>query len=235
MARRVFVTGANRGLGNLLVRTLVERGDEVWGSAREADPRRLLALEPAGVVQMELGDEESIIAGAEALDARLDGLDVLINCAGVDARAFGANPDERGPFDLDAATVESVVRINVSAPMILMRELRPLLAAGIDPVVLNISSQLGSMDVAAELGNDTAYCISKAAFNMLSVKTAAALKPEGIAVVAMHPGWVATDMGGPSATLSPEESAASIVGTLDELSLSDTGTFMNWDGSPHPW
>ncbi len=235
MARTVLVTGANRGLGLHLVRRLIARGDAVWGSARQADPTELLALNPAGAVQIDMSDEASIVAGAAALTSQIDQLDVLINCAGVDARAFGAGANDRGPLDLDIETTQQVFAVNVGGPMVLTRELRPLIAAGTNPVVLNISSQLGSMEVAARIGNDTSYCISKAGLNMLTVKSAAALRDDGVAVVAMHPGWVATDMGGASAALSPDESASAIVQTLDGLSLEHTGSFIQWDGSPHPW
>lgn len=235
MARSVFVTGANRGLGWHLVRHLIDRGDEVWGSARETDPQNLLSLSPAGSVQMDMSDEASLIAGAAALSTQVDHLDVLINCAGVDARAFGADADRRGPFDLDMQTNQQVLAVNVGGPMVLTRELHPLLTAATNAIVLNISSQLGSMEVGARLGNDTSYCISKAAMNMLTVKSAAALRDEGVAVISMHPGWVATDMGGEQAALTPDHSAESIVATLGGLSLTDTGTFLNWDGSPHQW
>ncbi len=235
MSRSILVTGANRGLGLHLVRHLIANGDEVWGSAREADPQHLLALGPAGAVQIDMGDESSVVAGAAALSSQIDHLDVLINCAGVDARAFGAGADERGPFDLSIETVQQVMAVNVGGPMVLTKELRPLLLAAADAIVLNLSSQLGSMEVGARAGNDTSYCISKAAMNMLTVKTAATLRSDGVAVVAMHPGWVATDMGGERASLSPDESASAIVSTLGGLSIADTGSFLNWDGSPHAW
>ena len=119
--------------------------------------------------------------------------------------------------------------------MVLTRELLPLLQRGTEPLVLNVSSQLGSMQVAASKGRDTVYCMSKAALNMLSVKSAAALRADGIAVVMLHPGWVQTDMGGSSAPLTIAESADSIVRTVDALTLADSGRFIQWDGSDHPW
>ena len=91
------------------------------------------------------------------------------------------------------------------------------------------------MQVAARIGRDTAYCVSKAALNMLSVKAAAALRDERIGVVMLHPGWVQTDMGGPHASMTVEESSSAIVATIGALTLNDTGRFIRWDGQDHPW
>ncbi len=231
MTRRIVLTGAGRGLGLALAERWAAAGHEVWGCTRTG--ASLPAL--AGCVAMDLADEASIVTGVAELAERLEAVDLLVNCAGVDARAFGSAEDQRGPFDFDAAMLHSVVSVNVAGPMVLTRELLPLLRGGSAPVVVNVSSQLGSMQVAATKGRDTAYCVSKAALNMLSVKSAAALRAEGIAVVMLHPGWVQTDMGGSSATLTVAESADAVVRTIDALTLADTGRFMQWDGLDHPW
>lgn len=231
---RILITGANRGLGLELAKTWIGAGHEVWGSARTSDPSDLLALEPAGAITLDLGDEASIVAGLEVLATHVDSLDLLVNCAGVDARAFGVE-DPRGPFDVAAEHVNEVMRINATGPMLVTREALGLLRAGTDAMVLNVSSQLGSMQVAATKGRDTSYCVSKAALNMWSVKAAVALRDDQIAVVMLHPGWVSTDMGGPSAQLTPVESATSIVDTVDRLTFADSGRFITWDGSDHPW
>ncbi len=231
---RILITGANRGLGLELAKTWIAAGHEVWGSARTADPSAFLAIEPAGAITLDLGDEGSIVAGLDALASQIDSLDLLVNCAGIDARAFGVE-DPRGPFDVAAEHVNEVMRINATGPMLVTREALPLLRAATDAMVLNVSSQLGSMEVAATKGRDTCYCVSKAALNMWSVKAAAALRSERIAVVMLHPGWVSTDMGGSSADLTPTESARSIVASVDQLTFDDTGRFINWDGSDHPW
>jgi len=184
---------------------------------------------------MDLADEASITTGAAVLAEQLDAVDLLVNCAGVDARAFGSADDNRGPFDFDAATFSAVINVNVTGPMVLTRALLPLLQRGTSATVVNISSQLGSLQVAATQGRDTAYCVSKAALNMLSVKSAAALRADGIAVVMLHPGWVQTDMGGSDAALTVAQSADAIVRTVADLVLADSGRFIRWDGVEHPW
>lgn len=230
-SKRVLVTGVGRGLGRALAERLVANGNEVWGTTRTGD----MDLQLAGCVALDLADEPSIVAASVELSRRMSGLDVLVNCAGTDARAFGASEDDRGPFDFDAAEFNAVLNVNVTGPMLVTRHLLPLLRSGNAPMIVNISSQLGSMQVASRKGRDSAYCVSKAGLNMLSVKSSAALRHEGIGVVMLHPGWVQTDMGGDSAPMTIDESSAAIVHTLDSLTLADTGRFVRWDGQDHPW
>jgi NAD(P)-dependent dehydrogenase (short-subunit alcohol dehydrogenase family) len=101
--------------------------------------------------------------------------------------------------------------------------------------VINISSQVGSIAVAEKIGKDAAYTTSKAALNMLTVKQSQVLSPDGVTVIAMHPGWVRSEMGGPTADLDPADSASAIVNVVDTLGVNQTGSFLRWDGSVHPW
>jgi NAD(P)-dependent dehydrogenase (short-subunit alcohol dehydrogenase family) len=229
--RRIVITGVNRGLGRELAERLVERGHRVWGTSRNgAAPRGVVSC-----AHLDLRDEGSIIDVAHHVGQETDGIDLLINSAGADARSFGASEADRGPFDFDAATFNAVLDVNVTGPMLVTRYLLPLLKNGSSPMIVNISSQLGSMQVAARKGRDTAYCVSKAALNMLSVKSAAALHEDGVGVVMLHPGWIATDMGGPSAPLGVEATSRTIAATIEALTIADSGRFVRWDGHDHPW
>lgn len=229
--RRVVVTGVNRGLGWALAERFIERGHRVWGTSRTDEAPVGLA----SYVRLDLTSEASIIEATQRIGDDTDAIDLLVNSAGADARSFGASEDHRGPFDFDATVFNAVLGVNVTGPMLVTRHLLPLLRSGTQPMVLNISSQLGSMQVAASKGRDTAYSVSKAALNMLSVKSAAALRSEEIGVVMMHPGWVATDMGGPDAPLALEETSTTIATTIESLTLADSGRFIRWDGHDHPW
>ena len=229
--RRIVVTGAGRGLGRALALRFAARGDAVWATTRDDAP----VEGAAGTVHLDHRDEASIIAAAAQVAGATDGIDVLINCAGTDARSFGAYAARRGPFDLGPAEFDAVLQVNVTGPMMVTRHFLELLRGGTDAMIVNVSSQLGSMQVASRMGNDTAYCVSKAALNMLSVKTARHLEGDGIGVVMLHPGWLNTDMGGPNAALDVDATADVIVDTIGNLSLADTGRFIRWDGQEHPW
>ena len=233
MTRRILVTGANRGIGLELVRAFAEQGHTVYGTAR--DPQSAGATTDAGaagVFELDLANPSSIDAfGATVADA-VESLDVLVNNAGVGVRSFGAARDDA---TVDAATPElisQVFQVNAVGPLLVTRALLPLLTSGDEPSVCNVSSQLGSMVVGARIG-DVPYNVSKAALNMITVKYAAA-HPE-VTFVALHPGWVRTDMGGAAAELTVPESATAIADTLLRLTPTDSGRFLTWDGRDHPW
>ncbi len=227
----MVITGVARGLGRRLAEVFVERGDRVWGTLRSGTGPEGLA----GTSPLDLTDPASIAAAAVEIADGLGAVDLLVNCAGLDSRAAGAPADARGPFDLDAEVYRTVLDANVTGPMLTTRALLPTLRRSEGAVVVSVSSQLGSMQVAARKGRDTAYCVSKAALNMWSVKAATALRPEGIAVVMLHPGWLRTDMGGDAAPLDLETTGTTIADTIGALSIDDTGTFIRWDGGEHPW
>lgn len=230
--KRIMVTGVGRGLGRAVAEKYVAQGHRVWGSTRSGTSD----LPLAGCVAIDLASEDSIISGVDALAVEIDGIDLLVNCAGTDSRSFGAaSRQERALFAVNADQINGLMAVNLTGPMVVTRAALPLLRNGENPMVLNFSSQLGSMEFARSGGGDGAYCISKAALNMFGVQAAASLRPEGIGVVSLHPGWVQTDMGGPSATMTVDESATAIVATSLGLTLADSGRFIRWDGTDHPW
>lgn len=232
--RTVVVTGAGRGLGLGLAEQFVARGDRVVGTVRSLDAADELTGLGARAEVLDVTDDASIDALAAAI-ADLGHVDVLVNNAGIDARATGAERSARGPLDLDRRAVLTVLDVNVAGPMLVTQALLPLLREASSPVVVNISSQLGAMSFGGKAGSDVAYNASKAALNMVTVRTADALRGDGVAAVCVHPGWVQTDMGGTSAALTIDESASSLADTIGGLSLADTGRFLRWDGADHDW
>jgi NAD(P)-dependent dehydrogenase (short-subunit alcohol dehydrogenase family) len=185
------------------------------------------------VCRLDVADGEAVSHFAAAVASAGD-IDVLINAAGIDARELGAAPGQRGPFEIDVEHFLGEVRVNAAGPMLVTRALLPQLIHGRPGKVVNLSSRLASMTVGAELCWDIGYNASKAALNAVTVRTARLLASTGVIVVAIHPGWVRTGMGGPEATLSPEEAADQLIKTIDALTPEQSGMFLDQNGALHP-
>jgi NAD(P)-dependent dehydrogenase (short-subunit alcohol dehydrogenase family) len=231
-----LVTGANRGLGLEFVRQLLARGDAVTACCREPDKAtELNALSGDGacdrlkIYPLDVTDPAAIAA----LPARLgDGLplDVVINNAGI------ASGQDETLGEFDGAVMERVLYTNSVAPMLVTQALVPLLeSGGTSPKVICITSGLGSITQAEGLLYGLSYGMSKAALNMGVKKLSSDLQRRGIAILALHPGWVQTDMGGANATLKPPESIHGMLAVIDKLGLEGTGRFVNYAGEELPW
>lgn len=227
--RRSLVTGANRGLGLEFVRQLLARGDRVVATCRhpgKATALNALAGEHPGrlhVLPLDVADPRAIAElQRELLLLADDGerLDLLVNGAGVlhSGERFGS---------VSAVNLDDSFRTNAMGPFLLTQALATRLADGAR--VANITSQLGSIANTTRFGTPS-YDISKAAQNMATALLAAALRERGIVVVALHPGWVQTDMGGADAPLTVQQSVAGMRSTLARLAPSDRGAFLNYDG-----
>jgi NAD(P)-dependent dehydrogenase (short-subunit alcohol dehydrogenase family) len=230
---RVLVTGANRGLGLEFTRQYLAEGARVFAGCR--DPERAVALGELSaarpgrlaVLALDVTDEGTIDAAVAAVRAAVDGLDVLINNAGVFPRG------ER-PGNLDAGTMLRTLHVNAVGPMMVAQRCLGLLKARDAPKIVNVSSQLGSL-ASKGSGGSYSYCSSKAALNMLTRALAFDLRDAGVVVVTVHPGWVQTDMGGGGARLTPTESVRGLRDLIARLTAADTGKFYTWQGREHPW
>lgn len=230
---RVVITGANRGLGLALTRVWTSRGDDVVAGCRRPSEAVELAETGATVLPVDVGDEMSIDSFAAAVgDAPVD---LLVNNAGVDARAFGVEDGARDALQVSGDRFLDVVRVNAVGPLLLTQALVENLRAADGAKLVNVSSQIGSLEVSQRIGRDVAYGASKAALNMITVKFAGLLRSDRVIAVALHPGHLRTDMGGPAGELDPAEAALLVVATLDALTMDDTGSFLRWDGTLHPW
>lgn len=229
-----LVTGANRGLGLEFVRQLLADDVRVVATCRQpgkATALNALAAEHPGhlkVLPLDVGDARSrdellrewpLAAGDGAR------IGLLVNNAGVlhGGERFGA---------LSAETLDDSLRTNVVGPLLLTQALAPLLAEGAR--VANLSSQLGSIANTAHFRTPS-YAVSKAALNMATVQLAHALRERGIVVVALHPGWVQTDMGGAGARETPQDSVAGLRRVIAGLEDADSGRFLDWTGASLPW
>jgi NAD(P)-dependent dehydrogenase (short-subunit alcohol dehydrogenase family) len=226
---RILVTGASRGLGLELVRQYLATGAQVFAAARHPDGE-LAALATAHaatltLIPLDVTLDDQRQAAVATVEKVAGALDVLVNNAGKNAKgaALGAYTD---------ALLLELVHTNAVAPVMLGQAFLPLLARGTNPRLVNVSTQVGSFGW-NQAGTSAPYAASKAALNMYT--RALAREARGITTIAVHPGWVKTDMGGPSATLTVVESATYLRTLVDRLEPSDSGQFFNYDGTPHPW
>ena len=182
---------------------------------------------------LDIGDEQSIAAFIAGIGDQP--VDIVVNNAGIDARNLGAADSERDVLTQTPQQLMGQIEVNAVGPWLLSRGLLPHLRRSDRPRIVNVTSQIGSMEVSQRIGRDVGYAVSKAALNMITIKLAVRLREEGIIAVLIHPGFLRTDMGGSAATMEPADAAREIVGTIDGLSIADTGSFRRWDGTVHPW
>lgn len=229
----IVLTGANRGLGLELARVLTGRGDTVIAGCRNPAAATDLAALTPHVHAIDMGDTTSIDAFVAAVGDQP--VDVVINNAGIDARNLGAADGDRDVLVQPIDHLMGEITVNTVGPLLLVRGLLPHLRAASNPRIVNVSSQVGSMEVGAKVGRDLGYSVSKAALNMVTVKLGMRLRDEGVTAIALHPGYLKTDMGGAGAAMEPSEAATAIAALVDGLTIADTGTFLRWDGTIHPW
>lgn len=199
-----LITGANKGLGFEAARQLLAAGHQVWIGARDpARGKRAADALHARFVQLDVTDDASVEAAARTVGE----LDVLVNNAAI----AGERTD---PAQTTAEHMRRVYETNVFGPVRVLHAFLPLLERSERPVVVNVSSGLGSFAIAAEPDSPWAafamvYSSSKAAMNMLTVKYAAALPAMRINCV--DPGYTATDLNQHRGTQTVEEGARVIV------------------------
>ena len=215
---KTLIIGASRGIGAALTTRALDAGHIVTATVRSGDA-------PPGTrtVHMDVADSASVRRAAREVEGPFD---LLIHNAGI-------NPGEGQRFGAaDVDVWRETFEVNVLGALRVAEAFGPHLREG--AVAAFVSSQLGAMSLGGGVGYP-AYNASKAALNKLVQDLAAAWKPNGITVLALHPGWVRTDMGGPNASISAEESARGILDVVTSKGIADTGTFWNWNGTPHAW
>lgn len=230
----LLVTGANRGLGLGLVRAYLDDGWQVVAAVRRPSPElQALSGERLAVWTGDLTDDAALddLAG----HFRERPLDVLINNAA--RMAGGTDPKARGVQGFghfDRAVWRQVYDINLFTPMALCERLADPVARAERGRMVTLSSMLGSMGL-NDSGGLYAYRSSKAAVNAIMKTMAVDLAVRGVIAVALHPGWVRTDMGGPDADIDIETSVQGMKRVIDGLQPRHSGRFLGWDGSELPW
>ena len=240
--RRILITGSNRGIGLELVRHYLLQDDTlIFATCR--NPSHATDLQAVAtqypnrvhIVQLDVIDQASIDKSLATVSQLVDGLDMLINNAGILPGGVDARDKNISAFGLlEADAMLNVFRVNSISPIMVTQAYADLLRNGINTRVINVSSDAGSITRRSQ-GCDYSYPSSKAALNMMSRCLAGDLRADNIIVISIHPGFIQTDMGGVNAPLTLDEALPSLVQTIDGLTLDDSGQFFNWDGNQVAW
>lgn len=238
----VLITGANRGVGLALARQYATDGAEVIACCREpakADALKELAAASgsrARILPLDVADETSIASLKRALSDQP--IDVLINNAGI------LGPEVQSATRIDAEGWMRTLRVNALAPILVAQALRDNLRRSSEKRLVAITSGYGSVSIdwpsTVPAHERYAYRASKAALNSGMRALSRDWAIDGVLVGILDPGWVRTDMGGPraaasSASISPEESARSIIRRTAGLTPATSGTFQDPKGEAIPW
>jgi NAD(P)-dependent dehydrogenase (short-subunit alcohol dehydrogenase family) len=220
-----LITGANKGLGFEAARQLASAGHQVWIGARDVTRGRLAAdAVGARFVQLDVTNDASVAAAVETVGA----LDVLINNAGISGGRIS-------PSEATAADMSRVYETNVFGPVRVLHAFIPLLEKSSAPVIVNVSSGVGSLGLASDpesplsAANFPVYASSKAALNMLTVRYAAAFPR--MRINSVDPGFTATDLNDHRGTQTVEQGAEAIVRYALITSDGPTGGFFDRNGT----
>jgi NAD(P)-dependent dehydrogenase (short-subunit alcohol dehydrogenase family) len=229
----MLITGANKGLGRETARRLVAEGHDVWAAARDPARGRAAAEElGARPLVLDVTDDGSVDSATKTVAQATGGLlDVLINNAGISGGRVSAR-------ELTAEQIQEVYDVNVFGPVRVLHAFLPLLERSEAPVVVNLSSGLGSLTYSADPHSTysklivPAYFSSKAALNMLTVQYAKAF-PD-MRINSVDPGFTATDLNANRGTQTVTEGTDVIVRMASIGPDGPTGSFVSRDG-PVPW
>jgi len=221
----VLIVGASRGIGRELARQYAADGARVIASHRR--PEDAAALRALGARPLAL--DVLATAAPQVLGRQLEGeaLDLAFLSAGL----YG--PRSAAPLAPTAAEFDAVMHTNVLAPMQLIAPLVPLLASGGGKLAV-LSSKMGSIGQMRD-GSGWLYRASKAALNAALRAASLELAAQGVICMALHPGWVRTDMGGAGADLDVVEAVASLRRVVAAANASHNGKFLNYNGEQLPW
>jgi len=230
--KTALITGCSRGIGLGLVKEYVGRGYKVLATCRQPENATALKefLAKNGqntAISLDVTSTSSIEACCQSISKENQKIDLLVNNAGISNKE---HPDDLAS-GTDATEFDHIMHTNVTSCLSMTQKFLPLLRQGESPMVINISSGLGSLTQSPRFST-TSYQCSKAALNMLTKCFADDVKD--VIFVAMHPGWVQTDMGsskGRNAPVTIVDSAKGIANVAGGITSDQSGIFMSYDGS----
>lgn len=222
----VLITGASRGLGLEFARQYAHAGWRVIATCRDPGcSGKLTGLPGVETHALDSADFGWIKVLAKKLEGRA--IDLLL----CNAAQFGGD-QEFG--QVEPEDFLETLNVNVVGPMMMAQSFLPHVMASKGRVMAFMSSRMGSMADNAS-GGYYIYRASKAGLNAVVKSLSVDLEAKGVVALALHPGWVKTDMGGPAAPLSPEQSIAGLRKVLESVTSMHSGKFLSYDGEEIPW
>ena len=221
--KTALVTGANRGIGLELTLQLLDSGYNVHATYRSSKGGlEEIQNSALNIHQMDVRNKEEISAVIKSISS----LDLLINNAGI------ADGHWQSISEIDMEHALEVLNVNAVSPVLVTQQVLPILSN--QSTIVMISSLMGSISDCRS-GRSYAYRASKTALNMFSIAMKNELDGMGSSLLIIHPGWVETDMGGPNAPLSTDESVRGIMQRITEQNMSMSGRYVQFDGTPVEW
>jgi len=227
----ILITGANRGIGLELTEQFAEDGWQVLACCRNpADAGKLQALIERDLAielhALDVTNYQQIASLADQIGNRP--IDILLSNAGI----YGSKGVGFG--EVDAQEWRQVLEVNTIAPLMLVQSFVEQVAASQQKLVAVISSKVGSIADNSS-GGSYIYRSSKTAVNQVVKSLSIDLASRDISVMSLHPGWVKTDMGGPNAEISTDESVSGLKSILQSAGLAQSGQFIEFNGNSIPW
>ncbi len=232
MMKKILVTGANRGLGLGLVKKFLRNNEKVICTTRNISKSKELILckekynDNLEICELDLLDKDSPNILSNFLGDET--IDLFINNAGV----IGHSAQHFKSVSLNHWL--EVLKVNLIAPLLITQSIIKNIEKSSERKIYFISSKVGSIED-NKSGGMYIYRSSKTALNQVVKSLSIDLKPLGISVISLHPGWVRTEMGGPNALISVEESVNGMVDVISNTSIINSGQFINYDGTRLPW
>ncbi len=228
----IMIVGATRGIGLELTKQYAEEGNSVIACARDTGSASLLDELASGsdnitIEQLDVANPSSIEEASNKIGDRA--IDTVIIVAG----AVGGMPENQSIDNIDIEEWHRTLDTNTIGPLLVAKAFKDNLVASGDGNLMILSSQLGASTW--PMGGMYIYSTTKAAVGKAGKILSLDWAEEPITVSIMHPGWVQTDMGGPTAEITAEESASGIRNVINGLTKEDSGNFYKWNGEIHPW
>lgn len=233
MGYSVLITGASKGLGFSLTNIYLGSNHKVIATYR----KNLENLEEIAnkyenliLVPMDISSEDSVKSAYELIRERISSIDILINNA-----AIYIEDRSKTIENIDIEKVITTLNVNSVGVLRVLKYFYPMVEGSNKKLIINISSEAGSIGDCWR-DREYGYCMSKSALNMLSMILQNYSRDKGVKILVIHPGWMRTDMGGPDADISPEESAEGIYNlSLREWDANDKDIYMDYLGRKMNW